>query len=167
MRATLPMILATVMLSACSNQGLQQVTSNSRGPDEFIVDPKAELTLPPNFTDLPPPTPGQGNRVDIDPKATMVAALGGRPSDASAPVPGADAALVTAASRYGVTPDIRQALAEEDAAFRARQSRFTGFQLFPENLYKRVYRSQSLDARATAEAWRRAGRRTPSFPPAE
>jgi hypothetical protein len=103
--------------------------------------------------------------VDIDPKATLVTELGGRPSSAAAPVPGQDAALVTAASRFGVTSDVRQTLAAEDAEFRRTQSRFTGFQLFPENLYGKVYRSQTLNARATAEAWRRSGATTPSFPP--
>jgi hypothetical protein len=159
------MILIPVMLSACATDGLREVTSNSRGPDEFIVDPKAELQMPDNFSALPPPTPGQGNRVDIDPKAELATALGGRPPDPNAPIPGSDGALVTAASRLGVTPNIRTQLAQEDADFRARQSRFTGFQLFPEDLYNKVYRSQTLDARDTADAWRRAGARTPSYPP--
>jgi hypothetical protein len=114
---------------------------------------------------LPTPTPGQGNRADIDPKAEMVTALGGRAGNANAPVPASDGALVTAASRFGVSPDIRRSLAEEDAAFRSRQSRFTQFKLFPENLYLDVYSDQRLDARATADAWRRAGARTPSYPP--
>ena len=165
MRRIVAMTVFSILLSACANDGLKQVTSNSRGPDEFIVDPKAELSMPGNFTDLPPPTPGRVNRVDIDAIGTMTSELGGRAGDPNAPIPGSDAALVTAASRFGVPENIRQAVAEEDAAFRAGQSRFTGFQLFPENLYDRVYRSQTLDARATAEAWLRAGARTPSFPP--
>lgn len=165
MSRSLGLILSVALVSACANDGLQQVTSNKRGPDEFIVDPKAELVIPDSLAELPPPTPGQGNRADIDPRAEMISTLGGRPGDANAPVPGRDAALVTAASRFGVTPDVRRTVAEEDAEFRGSQSRFTGFQLFPENLYSKVYRSQTLDARATAEAWRRAGARTSSFPP--
>lgn len=165
MRRTLALILIPAMLSACSGNDLQQVTSNSRGPDEFLVEPKAELQMPQSYAQLPPPTPGQGNRVDIDPAAEMATALGGRPSNPNGPVPGADAALVTAASRLGVPPNIRQTLAQEDAQFRAAQSRFTGFQLFPENVYAKAYRSQTLNARATAEAWRRAGAGTPSYPP--
>jgi hypothetical protein len=165
MRRILASFLIIATLSACSNDGLQQITSNSRGPDEFMVDPKQELVIPENLSGLPAPTPGQANRADIDPKATMVASLGGRPADANAPIPSSDGALVTAASRFGVTPNIRQALAEEDAEFRRGQSRFTQFQLFPENLYNNVYSSQALDQRATAEAWRRAGARTPSYPP--
>ncbi len=159
------MILMTATLAACSSDGLQQVTSNSRGPDEFMVDPKAELVVPDNLAELPPPTPGQGNRADIDAEATLMASLGGRKGDANAPIPSSDGALVTAASRFGVTPNIRQALAEEDAEFRRGQSRFTQFKLFPENLYNDVYSSQALNQRATAEAWRRSGARTPSYPP--
>jgi hypothetical protein len=165
MRRFLALTLFAILLSACANDGLQQVSSSGRGPDEFIVDPKAELSMPGNFTELPPPTPGRGNRVDVDPLGTMTAELGGRAGDPNAPIPGADAALVTAASRFGVPENIRQAVAQEDADFRRGQSRFTGFQLFPENLYNRVYRSQTLNARATAEAWLRAGAGTPSFSP--
>jgi hypothetical protein len=161
----IPAIIAISMLSACSNQGLVQVGSNSRGPDEFLVEPRKELERPSDFNQLPPPTPGQGNRADIDPKADMIVALGGRPGNANAPVPAADGALVTAASRYGVTPDIRQSLATEDAEFRRGKSRFTQFRLFPQNLYLDVYEEQALDPGDTAEAWRRAGARTPSYPP--
>lgn len=154
-------------LGACSNQGLQQIRSTSEGPDEFMVEPKAELQTPTNFTDLPPPTPGQSNRTDIDHTADMLTELGGRPGNPNAPVPASDGALVTAASRYGVQPDIRASLAEEDAAFRARQSRFTQIKLFPENLYYDVYSDQALDARATADAFRRSGAETPSYPPSQ
>ena len=167
MRRTLALILMMTIVSACSNQGLKQVSSNSRGPDEFIVEPKAELTMPDDFAALPAPTPGQGNRTDVDPVADMVVALGGRPTDVNAAIPSSDGALVTAASRFGVSPNIRQALAEEDREFRRGQSRFTQFKLFPEDLYDEVYSSQALDARGTAEAWRRVGARTPSFPPAQ
>ncbi|MEO9649465.1 MAG: DUF3035 domain-containing protein [Roseobacter sp.] len=165
MRLTIALILTTATLGACANHGLQQVQSTSRGPDEFVVDPKAELVLPEDFAQLPTPTPGQGNRADIDPTAELATALGGRASSATAPIPSSDGALVSAASRFGVTPDIRQALAVEDESFRKRNARLTQFRIFPENIYNKVYSSQSLDARATAEAWRRAGARTPSFPP--
>ncbi len=165
MSRTLALILMITLVGACSNQGLVQIRSTTAGPDEFMVEPKAELETPDNFSNLPPPSPGQGNRADIDPMAEMVTELGGRPSDPNGPIPASDGALVTAASRYGVSPDIRASLAAEDADFRSRQSRFTQFQLFPENLYNDVYRNQALDARATADAWRRSGARTPSYPP--
>ncbi len=162
---TLALILTLTSLAACSNQGLVQLNSTSTGPDEFVVEPSAELTIPDRLDQLPPPTPGQGNRTDIDPIAGAVTALGGRPEDANGPIPSSDGALVSAASRFGVTPEIRTALAAEDAEFRRKQSRFTQFRLFNQDLYGQVYRNQALDARSTAEAWRRAGARTPSFPP--
>ncbi|MFK7763489.1 MAG: DUF3035 domain-containing protein [Roseobacter sp.] len=165
MRRFVALILIPLVVSACANQGLQQLTSTSRGPDEFIVEPKAELSLPDDLSALPAPTPGQSNRTDIDPTANAIAALGGTAGDPNGPVPGSDGALVTAASRFGVTPNIRQALAQEDAEFRRNKSRFTQLKLFPENIYLDVYSSQSLDARDTVEAWRRAGARTPSYPP--
>lgn len=165
MRRAMALTLVTSVLSACSNQGLVQLQSTTRGPDEFIVEPKQELTIPDNVSALPTPTPGQGNRADIDPVAEAAVALGGRVPDANAPIPASDGALVTAASRFGVQPNIRAALATEDAEFRRRQSRFTNIRLFQENLYNDVYRSQSLDPQETAQAWRRAGARTPSFPP--
>lgn len=165
MSRMLALILMTMTVGACTNQGLQQIRSNSPGPDEFLVEPKAELATPEDFTNLPPPTPGQGNRADIDPIEGMMTELGGRRSDPNAPIPASDGALVTAASRYGVSPDIRASLAAEDAEYRRKKSRLTQFRLFQENLYNKVYRDQALDARSTADAWRRSGAKTPSYPP--
>lgn len=158
------LVLITACLSACANPGLRDLRSNSRGPDEFIVEPKAPLQTPDDLTALPAPTPGQGNLTDNNPVNDAVVALGGRPSDATS-VPASDGALVTAASRFGVTPNIRQSLAQADADFRRRQVRFTQFRLFPEDRYLQAYRRQKLDADAVAAQWRRAGAKTPSFPP--
>ena len=165
MRGFLVVFAMVLVVSGCANNGLRQLQSTSRGPDEFIVEPRGELTLPDNLTELPAPTPGQANRTDNNPFAEMVGSLGGRAGDPNAAVPSSDGALVTAASRFGVTQNIRGELAEEDAEFRRKQSRFTQFKLFPEDLYNDVYRKQSLDARKTANEWRRAGARTPSYPP--
>lgn len=165
MSRTVALIVAMICVGACTDQGLQQIRPTGDGPDEFLVEPKAELSAPESYTELPPPTPGQSNRTDLDHTADMVTELGGRPSNPDAPVPASDGALVTAASRYGVSPDIRASLAAEDAEFRRRQSRFTQIRLFPENLYNSVYRNQALDARETADAWRQSGARTPSYPP--
>ncbi|MFK7878569.1 DUF3035 domain-containing protein [Roseobacter sp.] len=164
MSRILALILIMASLSACTNKGLRDLQSNSRGPDEFIVEPKAELQTPSDLTALPTPTPGQGNLSDVNPVDEAVIALGGKPSRATA-VPASDSALVTAASRFGVTPGIRENLAEEDAEFRRRQSRFTQYRLFREDLYNRAYRNERLDAETTAESWRRAGAKTPSYPP--
>lgn len=164
MSRILALILITASLGACANQGLRDLRSNSRGPDEFIVEPKAALQTPSDLTTLPTPTPGQGNLTDVNPIDEAVVALGGKPSKATA-VPASDGALVSAASRFGVTADIRQNLAAEDAEFRRRQSRFTQYRLFKEDLYNRAYRSQRLNAEGTADQWRRAGAKTPSYPP--
>lgn len=166
MRLIAALTLASFVLSACANQGLRTLRSTSSGPDEFIVQPSAELQTPPDLSVLPPPTPGGTNRTDNDPAGEAVIALGGRPGDVNAPIPSSDRALVAASGRYGVSPDIRQTLAAEDAEFRRKQARFTQYRIVQTDLYSQVYRSQSLDARATAQSWQRAGVPTPSFPPA-
>jgi hypothetical protein len=157
-------IVMSVTLGACANDGLRQITSTSPGPDEFLIEPKKPLQNPSNFNALPVPTPGQSNLVDNDPVDDVIVALGGRPSQGTA-VPASDGALVTAASRFGVTPGIRSELAASDAEFRRKQARFTQFRLFPEDRYLQAYRKQVLDGRETANQWRRAGAITPSYPP--
>ncbi|MBW4706507.1 DUF3035 domain-containing protein [Roseobacter sp. YSTF-M11] len=164
MRRILALILITATLSACANKGLRDLRSNSRGPDEFIIEPKAALETPDDLTALPVPTPGQANRTDNNPLDDAVIALGGKPAQ-SAGIPASDGALVTAASRFGVSPNIRQDLADADADFRRRQARFTQFRLFPEDRYNQAYRREILDAEVVASRWRRAGARTPSYPP--
>ncbi|MEM1074015.1 MAG: DUF3035 domain-containing protein [Pseudomonadota bacterium] len=161
------LLLACAAAAACSNSGLRNLESNNRGPDEFLIEPKGELEIPSDLNDLPAPTPGLSNRTDQDPLDDAVTNLGGRSGDPNAPIPSSDGALVTAASRYGVSPNIRQELAAEDAEFRRKQSRFTQYKLFPQDLYNDVYSNQALDARATANAWRNVGTRTPSYPPAQ
>lgn len=164
MSRILALILITASVGACANTGLRDLRSNSRGPDEFIIEPRAPLQTPDNLSALPAPTPGQANLTDNNPQRDAIVALGGRPSDATA-VPATDGALVTAASRFGVTPDIRQDLAQADADFRRRQARFTQYRLFREDRYLQAYRREVLDAESVAERWRRAGARTPSYPP--
>ncbi|WP_295313096.1 DUF3035 domain-containing protein [Roseobacter sp.] len=165
MRRIMALVLIAGSLSACANTGLRQLSPSSRGPDEFLVEPKAELQQPADYASLPTPTPGQSNLTDNNPGADAVLALGGRPSNPNAAVPSSDGALVTAASRFGVTPGIRTELAQADAEFRRRQSRFTQYRIFPEDRYNRAYSRQTLDAEETARRWRQAGARTPSFPP--
>ncbi|MEP2640862.1 DUF3035 domain-containing protein [Roseobacter sp.] len=163
MRRALALIVITAFVGACSNTGLRDLQSNSRGPDEFIVEPREPLQTPDDLRSLPTPTPGQTNLTDSNPVADAVIALGGRPSEATE-VPATDGALVTAASRFGVTATIREDLAEADEKFRRRQGRFTQFKLFPEDRYLQAYQRQQLDATATADQWRRAGVSTPSYP---
>lgn len=161
----LALMVLALLVSGCANQGLRQLQSNSSGPDEFLVDPRLELEIPEDVSNLPPPTPGQANRTDPDTLGALAAELGGRRSDPAGPIPGSDGALVTAASRLGVTQDIRATLAAEDAEFRRKQGRFTQFKLFPEDVYNKAYRRQALNPFNEADAWRRAGADTPSYPP--
>jgi hypothetical protein len=155
-----------VMLTACvgGDRGLRDLRSNGGGPDEFRVMPVGALTLPADVTNLPTPTPGQSNRTDPTPNADAVAVLGGNPN-ALIPngIPASDGALVTAASRNGVDPEIRQTLAFEDAAFRTRQSRF-GF-IRGRDRYFSAYARQALDAYSELQRFRNAGVATPSAPP--
>ena len=161
----LSLIAVCFILCARTTTGLRDLSSTSTGPDEFLVEPRTQLETPPDMRSLPPPTPGGANRTDNDPIGEAIVALGGRPGNVSAPIPAADGALITASSRYGVVPNIRETLAAEDAEFRRRKGRFTQYRLFSEDLYEQVYRSQALDPYAIASAWRRAGVATPSFPP--
>ncbi len=155
-----------VMLTACAgeNRGLRDLRSNGGGPDEFRVMPVQPLVQPTDVINLPTPTPGGTNLSDPRPNADAVAALGGNPN-ALIPngIPASDGALVTAASRNGVDPAIRQTLASEDAAFRTRRSRF-GF-IRGRDRYFSAYSRQALDAYSELQRFRNAGVATPSAPP--
>ncbi|MFK7870053.1 MAG: DUF3035 domain-containing protein [Roseobacter sp.] len=164
MRLIVAMTISAVVLSACANDGLRQVRSTSPGPDEFIIEPNKPLQQPTDAQSLPTPTPGGTNLTDNDPLGDAVIALGGRPDQGGA-VPSSDAAIVTAASRFGVTPQIRQDLDRVDEDFRRRQSRLTQIRIFPEDRYNQIYSDEALDQPREADAWRRAGAKTPSFPP--
>lgn len=167
--AALGMLVTGLMVSGCANKGLRDLRTNSNGPDEFLVLPSKPLTPPENYALLPEPTPGGSNRVDPNPKGDAVAQLGGRASalNPNAAIPGSDGALVTAASRYGVSPGIRESLATEDAAFRKRQSVMTRVKLFPVDRYNQAYKRWALDPFNEVERFRRAGLRTPASPPAK
>ncbi len=133
------------------------------GPDEFQVLPSKPLQTPRDLTALPDPTPGGANLVDATPGADAAAALGGRRSAVVlAGLPAADGALVSYASRYGVDPGIRDALARK--ARKGRKDR-RGFFLF-RWLSGGVFGGQTLDPYAETERLRAAGVKTPSAPPA-
>lgn len=158
--------LIPLALAACSNQGLRDIQSTSAGPDEFLIQPVKPLEQPANFSSLPTPAPGQANLTDRSALAEGAAAFGGR-LDTSGGIPASDAALVQQASRLGVQPGIRAALAEADAKFRKGKARFTQFRIVPVDRYDQAYKRQKLNAHAEAERWRQAGGRTPSYPPQE
>lgn len=158
-------LAAVTLLSACGEPDLRNLRSQGDGPDDFSIIPARPLTEPESYSALPQPTPGGVNRTDQRPLEDVVAALGGQATSPNAAVPGRDAALVNHASRFGREADIRLTLAEADQKFRDRQRRLTNIRIFREDIYAQIYRRQSLDPAQTAEAFRRAGIRTPSAPP--
>jgi hypothetical protein len=170
-RVALPLILiACTALAGCGGVDrditLRKIRNTSNGPEEFTIVPGKPLEAPPNFVELPAPTPGGSNRTDQQPIADAVAALGGRPGALNdSGISAADGALVTAAARRGVDPSIRPTLAAEDEQFRRRKSRANQFRIFGGDEYYRAYRNESLDPLATQRIWRSAGAPTPSAPP--
>lgn len=165
MRATF-LALVALTLTACSgSRPLHDLSSSTGGPDEFSVMPNRSLTLPETFN-LPTPTPGGTNITDVTPNADAIAALGGRANAANTGgTPARDAALVTQAGRFGVTPDIRDVLASEDAGIRSGASRFGILSAFSSQRYFRTYANQALDAYAELTRFRNAGVPTPTAPP--
>ena len=167
MRRAFFLIAAGLTLSACAggDRSLHDFSVGT-GPDEFAVLPQRGLEVPQTLT-LPPPTPGGANRTDPTPRADAVVALGGRPSAANAGgIPAGDSALVAAASRNGVDPNIRADLAQADAQFRNRRSGIG--RLFSRgDPYFAAYASQALNAYAELERFRQAGVAVPSAPPAQ
>jgi len=159
---------AALVLSGCGagEPDLRDVRSTGDGPEEFGIVPNKPLEIPEDLAALPAPTPGGANRTTPTPLADAVVALGGSPDRATpdGAVPAADEAIVRQAGRFGVAPDIRGVLAEEDLADRGSGALFT-WQLFPGDRYNAAYESQRLDAQGTVERFRRAGARTPSAPP--
>jgi len=116
--------------------------------------------LPDNYTTLPTPTKGGTNLVDPTPLADATIALGGNPAGGIR-----DGGLVNHASRYGVSPGIRTALAKEDLEFRRKNDGRLLERVFNVNVYFKAYRKQSLDQYAELERLRRLGVRTSSAPP--
>ncbi len=160
-------LIALALLSACSSgdPSLMRLKPSGQGPDEFSAIPSKPLELPPSLAALPAPTLGGQNRADINPMEDAVVALGGNPSARSGKPPSTDAGLVTYASRYGVSPDIRATLAREDYDFRsANQGRLLE-RWFGVSTYYAAYQEFSLDAWEELKRWRKANAATPSAPP--
>ncbi|MBU2962908.1 DUF3035 domain-containing protein [Citreicella sp. C3M06] len=169
--AQIAMMSGVLLLGACSSGErdirLHRLQANSGKPEEFAIVPNKPLQTPPNFAALPAPVPGGANQADQTPKADAVAALGGNPARLTADgSPVSEGALISTASRFGRDPQIRAQLAAEDLDFRKRKSLFS-WKIVPTDEYYDAYRSQWLDTYAVLEAFRRAGARTPSAPPAD
>jgi hypothetical protein len=157
------LVLTALTLSACGNDklpNLMNLRSDTNGPDEFGILPVKQLELPKDLANLPEPTPNGSNLVDPTPEADAILALGGKPGAGSN-----DAALVTFASRGGVTADIRTVLAAEDLRFRQTNNGRLLERWFKNTVYFRAYLPQSLDQQAELARWRARGVATPSAPP--
>lgn len=165
--SSLILILALSLAACGSNKGLRDLNDPSAGPEEFGIVPNKPLQTPDNYKALPAPTPGQANLVDATPKQDAIAALGGNPARLNDQgVPSSDGALIASASRYGVPANIRATTSAEDEAFRKRRGRFTNIRLFRTDRYAQVYQRQILDSQKALDASRRAGKKTPTAPPA-
>ncbi len=158
-------VALVLAVSACSKSGLRDLRPIGTGPDEFLVMPVKPLESPASFSELPQPTPGAGNVADQNPKAELIATLGGNP--AATGVPASDNALLAATGRFGVDQEIRQELAEKDAKFRRREQRTARIKLFPVDRYEDAYRRQALDPFQVNQAYRDVQIGTPTAPPAE
>jgi hypothetical protein len=166
MRKLAFLFVLTALVAGCANVGLRDLKSTSKGPDEFGIAPVGELQKPESYSQLPAPTPGGANLVDRSALAEGAEAFGGNLGDANGAIPARDSALVQHASRLGVSSNIRQSLAETDAAFRKRKARLTQYRIVPVDRYNQAYRREALDAQAEQNRWQRAGVRVPSAPPA-
>ena len=167
-RVTVALAAAAVLAGCAQDRDprLLNIREGQGAPDEFAILPTRPLETPPDLTALPPPTPGGANRVDLQPQADAVTALGGSAAALSRTgVPAADSALLASAGRYGTAADIRPVLAAEDLEFRRRNDGRLLERVFNINVYYRAYEPQSLDQYAELVRWRQAGARTPSAPP--
>ena len=129
-------VAGAVSVAGCSGSG------QKKRADEFAVLPTIPLEIPDDVTTLPVPNDGQ-NLVDKRPKASAIAALGGRAGVGR--TSGDDASLLGVAMRFGVEPDIAEVLYKEGAAAR-RSARGTGIErAFGYNAVKRAYKNQTLN----------------------
>lgn len=152
-------------LSACADRepSLMNMRASQDGPDEFAILPTKPLQEPKNYTDLPAPTPGQSNLTDPTPQADAIAALGGNLG--SGKLRRGESALVSAASRYGVSANIREVLAASDLEWRKDNKGRVLERLFNVNVYYRAYEAMHLNQHLELERLRRLGIWTPAAPP--
>ena len=163
-------LVVVTALSACGNRNgdiqLRRLNDSGNGPNEFAILPGKPLQEPESFAALPPPTPGGTNRTDATPFADSVAALGGNPQALALTQPSAsDSALLNHSRRYGVTPNIRVTLAEEDLDVRRRRGRVNIFNIGRNDDYVLAYKKQWLDSQGEDDRLTSRGIATSSGPP--
>jgi hypothetical protein len=148
-----------ISLSACEG-------GPKKGPDEFSVLPTKPLEFPEDLSTLPTPNAAGINRADKRPVEDSVVALGGSAARLNSnTVSTSEAALINAAGRHGVTADIRNIVATEDAAFRKRNKGRVLERWVGTNVYNLRYKQQRLDEYAELLRLRKLGIRTPTAPP--
>ncbi len=160
--------LAAVLVAGCAARDgkMMNIRATGSGPDEFAIVPSRPLEMPDSYNTLPDPAPGAVNRADPNPNADAIRALGGNPRVAErGGIPASDRGLLRAASRYGVAPDIRKVLAEEDAAFRREHRGRLLERVFGTTVYFSAYEPLTLDRYAELKRLRSLGIRTPAAPP--
>lgn len=162
-------IIAVTLIAACASRDpiLMHADANTsgEGPDEFTVLPQLPLVDPPSYATLPTPTPGAANRADLNPKADIAIALGGRASATRLTGRIEATSLVNYASRFGRAQDIRNLLAAEDLEFRRDHNAKPMERLFAVNVYFLAYEPMTLDQYAELARLRRFGITTPAAPP--
>ena len=160
-----------VALSGCSRKevpSLMNLRTTGVGPDEFSIVPNKPLTMPEDLVTLPEPNKTGGNAVDQRPQADAVAALGGNQNlAASTKINSGEQALLNAAGRFGIDPEVRTKIAKEDEDFRRGNYAKPLERLANVNVYNRVYGQRALDAYAELARLRRLGITTPTAPPVE
>ncbi len=140
------LILATA-IGGCDRRpsdgrGLLERLSNRGGPDELATVPQKPLEPPSDFSQLPEPLPGTGNRADLTPGIDVVVAMTGSAPSNAASASGDSLFLAEIKQRAGTVPD----------------DGFGWFGLFDG-------RGDLLDAQAELERLRAMGIRTPAAPP--
>jgi len=161
-------LVAVVALSACAKKqhSMLNLRSSGVGPDEFAILPTKPLTMPKSYAALPEPTPGGTNSADPTPRQDAVAALGGNPKYLTrAGIPASDRGIISVASRYGSSGNIRGVLAAEDKTFRSKHRGKLLERMFGTTVYFSAYAPQTLDHYAELHRLRGLGIRTPAAPP--
>ncbi|MGH1370107.1 MAG: DUF3035 domain-containing protein [Maritimibacter sp.] len=159
-------VIGLTALAACSQSEPKLMNIRDDTPDEFSIRPTKPLEAPDSYTELPTPTPNGTNRVDKNPFADAVSALGGDPARVErGAIYAGEQTLVSHARQYATTANIRETVAEEDLEYRRKNNGKLLERLFSVNVYYGSYAKQSLDQHRELDRLRKAGVWTPTAPP--